>query len=374
MSLLRGTGATSRSARRGRRSGPCRLSRVRRARVVQRVSPAALRVTQAGSVCVACDDTVAVGAACGITRTDERIGGCASQERGVCLECVEAMFSVLRACADCDGARRCVDAEQHILCGDGALPVQSHCTPSTPQDALLVANNHAVKCSEAHFADGEACGDCPPSCVACADTSSCAVCAGGASLAQDGTCTPLENAAAQAHRGAVACDDAFVPDEDRRCVPCDHDFGDGCVSCSARECLACKEGFVLVGGACRRGDLCARADGTVCTACEDGTGRFNATDCVVAGDCAVYADGRCVQCVTPLVPLADGTCGELRDCLVAGQGVCLRCADGMFADESGGCQRLGDSTPHPQRATRRARRVRSTRRSAPRATRRPGRS
>ena len=333
-----------------------------------------LHITEKESVCIACDDKVAIGATCSVMRADEKIGECANQERGLCFECVETMYSVLDACASCDRALRCVNNASHLLCGDGALPNAGHCTPSKQQDALLVTNNHVAKCSEAHFADGEACGGCPEFCVSCTDTTSCSVCAGGTSLGKDGKCAAIENAAVQVHSGAVACDDAFIPDKDGQCVSCSGLFGAGCEACSARECLSCNTDFVLDGGICRKGDKCAESDGTACTSCASGSVLYNATDCVPAGDCAVYEDERCVQCVEPNAPLADGTCGESEDCMVVGQGVCLRCADPMFADENGVCRGLFHKKTYQQRATRRVRHVRSMRRSAFPATRRKGRS
>ena len=263
---------------------------------------------------------------------------CVSDAKGLCFECVEDMYSVLDRCASCDGAPRCVNNASHLLCPDNAVFVDSHCTPSMDQNALLVANNHAVKCREALYAVGDACAGCPPSCAACHNGSSCVVCTSGNSLSPVGVCAEHGQAVVQTHRGAVACRDGFV-EKDRSCVPCSSVFGAGCEICSAHEGLSCDAGFVLDSGACRKGDLCDDANGTACTLCASGSVLYNATDCVPAGDCVVYADGRCVQCVKPLVPLATGSCGESADCTAVGDGICLRCGAGMFAGENGVCQR-----------------------------------
>ena len=264
---------------------------------------------------------------------------CVSSAKGLCFECVEEMYSVLDGCAACGEAQRCVNAERHLLCRDSALLVASQCAQSAQQNALLVVNNHAVKCGEGYYADGETCGECTSSCAMCHNGSSCSICDNTTLQSSDDTCAPLGNAVVQTHTGAVACLDGFFA-VDMGCVACDSVFGDGCVSCSAHECLSCKEEFVLAGGICRKGDLCATANGTACTSCADGAVHFNATDCAPTGDCVVYADGVCVQCVTPLILDANGTCAETPNCTVHGDGVCLRCADGMFADENSVCQRL----------------------------------
>ena len=292
-------------------------------------------------------------------------------ETGLCFDCVEGMATTLDACVSCNGALRCVNGSSPLLCADNALRVGPTCAPPTEQEALLVTNNHVAKCSETHFASGEACEACPSSCASCTNASSCSVCAGGTSLSPDGTCAALATATAQTHAGAVACDDGHALDKAGACALCSVLFGPGCALCSSGECLSCRSDVVLEGGVCRAGELCEGSDGLACTSCASGSVLFNATDCAAAGGCAVYEDGRCVQCVDPLVLLADGTCAESKDCPVAGDGVCLLCTDGMFADENGVCQRPGSATSHTQRATRRARRARSTRRSARHATFRP---
>ena len=308
---------------------------------VNSLSHTAFHITEKEVVCIACDDTVAIGATCSVMRNNEEIGDCEVQERELCFSCVEGMHSVLDACSDCDGALRCVDNATHLLCGDGAVLNAGLCTPSTQQDSLLVTNNHMTKCSETHFADGTTCGRCPDSCVSCHNGSACVICAAGTSLSPVGECGVLERATVQTHNGAQACADAFFA-TGTACESCTS-FGDGCTSCSAKECLSCSSGLVLDGGVCRKGDRCDAADGTVCTACVDGTLSLNSTDCVPVGDCAVYEDGKCVQCVDPLVLLADGTCAASDECTTAGDGVCLRCAAGMFADETGVCQCLSTS-------------------------------
>ena len=322
--------------------------------------------------CVACDDKVAIGATCNVMKDGDGDENCMFDEKGLCYECVEGMHATLDGCASCDGAQRCVNNASHLLCSDSSTLVGSLCTPLTEHDALLITNNHALKCSETHFADGDVCGGCTDLCVSCTDTSSCSVCAAGTSLAKDGKCAALENAAVQTHNGAVACDDAFVPDKDRQCVSCSAVFGTECRLCSAHECLACNTDLVLDGGVCRKGDKCQTGDGTVCTSCASGSVHFNATDCVPASDCAVYVDGRCIQCVEPNVLLSDGSCTVSKECTDVGDGVCLRCTWGMFADEDGVCHCLSHNEAHPQRVTRRASRARSTRRSAPRAMPRRG--
>ena len=303
-------------------------------------SRTAFHVTENETVCVACDDEVAIGATCGIMRTGGSDKGCVSDVNGLCFDCVEGMHTTLSACAQCDGAQRCVDSTTHLLCTDGEVLAGSHCSEPTEHNALLVTNNHVVKCTERHFADGEACGDCPSSCASCANASSCMGCTNGTSLTHDGGCAALENAVSQTHAGAVACDDAsFLTDTG--CVPCGERFGAACVRCSVDECLACKGDFVRDGGVCREGDMCAACDGVACRACVGGAVRLNATDCVPAGDCAVSEDGKCVQCVHPLVPLANGSCVDSEHCTEHHDGgVCLRCSPGMIVSDDGVCQSL----------------------------------
>ena len=331
-------------------------------------SHTALHVTQNETRCAVCDDTVAIGATCDVT--------CTSTEPKVsigdngCFTCPEGTFGGTNECVDCGGARRCVDTAAHLLCPDNELVVNSQCSPSTQQDSTLVVNNHVVKCTETHFADGAACGACPPSCVSCANSSSCAVCAAGTSLSSNGACSVLQHATAQTHNGSVACDETFLA-RDADCVQCSDVFG-GCASCNSHECLSCDEGKVFNNGVCRAGNMCASSSGTVCTSCEVSAIRFNATDCIPAGDCTVYEDGTCVQCVKPLVLTTDGTCAGSEDCTVSNGGVCLRCTDGMYADEDGICRGLPRKETHQQSATRRASHVRSTQRSARHATRTPG--
>ena len=316
-----------------------------------------------------CDTDVAIGATCNVTCTSPDNNVSTSDER--CFTCPEGSFGDTNECADCGGARRCADTTDHLLCHDNSLVVNSRCTPSTQQDSTCIVNNHVVKCADTHFASGEVCGECPTSCALCTDgVSPCSVCTAGTSLTQGG-CVEIANATAQAHNGAVACDDAFVPDAERGCVLCSSVFA-GCARCSAGGCLSCAPDSVFENGVCRRGAQCGASNGTACTSCVEGAVPLNATDCAPAGGCVVYEDGRCVMCAEPLVPLPDGTCAESGDCTVHNGGVCLRCGPGNFADANGICQCLSRFTTHTQHVTRRAQRVHSTRRSVSRAMSIPG--
>ena len=256
------------------------------------------------------------------------------------------MHATLAACVACDGARRCVNRTAHLLCGDGfANGSNGVCTRSTDQNALLVANNHAVKCSETHHANGELCGNCSPSCASCVNVSSCEVCASGTSLAPDGTCVVLENATVQAHTGAVVCDEAFFAN-DTVCASCIDRFSDVCPSCgvcSGDGCVRCDGDVVFSNGAWRESPNCAVTDGTVCLECADGATQFNATHCVPDGDCSVYVDGMCVACQQGRVLLPDGSCVEPGECTAHNGGGCLRCVPGMYADEAGVCKCLARS-------------------------------
>ena len=288
-----------------------------------------------------------------------------------CFTCPEGTFVGTNECVDCGGARRCVSEPKHLLCVDNELLASSKCTLSTQDDTLFVTNNHAVKCTETHFADGASCGQCPVLCASCNNGSSCSVCAAGSSQSPDGACATIDNAIAQTHNGALACDEPFFV-ADTGCVPCGDLFGAGCKVCSAHECLSCSPNNVLENGVCRQGDTCQTSDGTACTSCVDGTVSFNATDCVPAGGCALFEVGKCVHCVEPSVLQADGTCAESETCVIRSDGLCLRCADGTFADENGICRRLAHPTPHPQRVTRRCvRHAQRMLRSARHATRIP---
>ena len=117
----------------------------------------------------------------------------------LCFTCPEGTFGGTKGCVDCDRARRCVDTATHLLCPDNELLVRSQCAPSTQQDPTLVLNNHVVGCTETCFADFAVCGACPPSCVSCTNSSSCAVCAAGTSLSSDGACSVLQRATSQTH-------------------------------------------------------------------------------------------------------------------------------------------------------------------------------
>ena len=296
-----------------------------------------------------CDGTVAVGATCDLTCAN--FGNDVRTDDDGCFQCAEGTYRVSNACADCRGARHCINATAHTLCDDGALIVAGRCRPTTVQDALVIANNHVVACAEKLHPSGDACAQCSSSCASCMDGSSCLICADGTSLAPDGSCVYLANTTIQAHNGAVECDDTFFA-ADTRCVACSSVFGAGCVSCSAHECLACAGDVVLDGGVCRKGWGCASGNGTACERCEDRWVPFNATDCFPKGNCLVYADGRCVQCVAALVPDLEGVCDGVPECTARNDGICLRCTDGMYADEGGVCRRLS-----PTQLTRRVQRV-----------------
>ena len=271
---------------------------------------------------------------------------CVVDERRLCYECVEGMHATLAACAACDGARRCLDNVTHLLCQDGfVLGSDGVCARSSEQNALIVENNHAVMCAESHVADGTTCTECPLSCVSCVNEESCQVCAAGTSLSPDGACVVLENATAQAHTGAVACDEAFFV-SDTVCASCIDRFSDVCLSCgvcSGDGCVRCDGDVVFSNGAWRESPNCAVADGTVCLECADGATRFNATHCVPDGDCSVYVDGVCAACRQGRVLLPDGSCVDPGDCTAHNGGACLRCVPGMYADEAGVCKCLARS-------------------------------
>ena len=261
-----------------------------------------------------------------------------------CFTCSEGMFLGRDECVDCDGARRCVDNTAHLLCADNALLVGTQCAPPTEQNALLITNNHVVKCAESEFADGEACTACPPSCLSC-NEASCEVCASGTTLSQDDMCATMENATAQTHNGVVACaDESFATNN--VCASCADRFTGVCplcTRCDGGRCVRCDGDVVFEDGAWRASQHCAAADGTVCLECVDGATPFNATDCVPDGDCSAYVDGRCVVCVTPRVLFSDGSCVEFEDCTGFNGVGCLRCVPGMVADEDVGCKRLDHS-------------------------------
>ena len=256
-----------------------------------------------------------------------------------CFTCPEGTFGASNGCADCGGARRCVSNVTHLLCRDNSLLRASQCTPPAHQEPLLITNNHAVKCGETHFADGTACGECPPSCASCATASSCTICATGTSLSPSGVCAVLENATTQTHRGVVACAEASIV-RNTACASCPDAFGVGCVQCSAARCLSCSHDHVLDDGVCRKGNFCEATNGTVCTLCVSGAVPFNATDCTNTGDCAAYVDGACVTCRDELVLFPNGTCAESDDCTAHNGGGCLRCRAKMFPDTGGVCQCL----------------------------------
>lgn len=276
-----------------------------------------------------------------------------------CFTCPEGTFVETGKCVDCGGARRCINDKSHLLCEDGGIPQNSECKDVNVLNVQTVVNNHVVRCYGGSFASGETCGECPESCLSCANDSSCSVCVEGTSLTADGTCGASENMETQTHKGVVACQDAFFL-TDNTCASCANRFSSVCRECSlcdVEKCVLCDGDVVFENGAWRASELCADADGAVCHACVDGATPFNATDCVPDGGCSVYVDGRCVACKQGLVPQADGMCRESEDCITHHDGVCLQCANGLYADENGVCRRLTHPQTHTQHAMVRAQHV-----------------
>ena len=276
-------------------------------------------------------------------RSSSQDKNCVNDTDGLCFECVEWMHTTLDACADCGGARRCDNKTKHLLCGDGfVIGNDGLCNQTTELDALLFANNHAVKCSESHHADGEGCLECPTSCASCVDGSSCLVCNNGTSLSKDGGCVMLANATVQSHNGAVACNDSFFA-SCTECASCADHFSSVCQSCGACAsdmCVRCDGDVVFENGAWRKSNYCADADGTVCRKCVASATQFNATDCVPVVDCSTYVNGMCVVCPEERVLLPNGSCVESSECTAHNGGGCLRCVAGMYADSTGVCKRL----------------------------------
>ena len=257
----------------------------------------------------------------------------------VCVECRMGKRPELTSCVNCqDRCERCTK-ELCLRCSDNSVLVDGTCVEKD-STALLVLSNKTLKCSESFFPDCGECQECPEACLSCRDASTCSVCVSGTSISGDGACARLDTATAQTHAGAIACKDGYVA-SGGLCASCADLFASvcpACTLCDGDRCLRCDGDVVFDNGAWRASQHCAAADGAVCQTCDDGALRFNATDCVLEGDCVVYEDGKCIQCSDSFVPLADGTCAESEDCTFHNGGVCLRCTDGMFADESGVCQ------------------------------------
>ena len=300
-------------------------------------------MTDDGVTCISCDRSIAAGDKCDIHFGD--VEYCVPEQHinGLCFECVEGRFTEMDACTPCgDGSRRCVNGTVALLCDDDRRLDSGKCAGVDNEDALAFVNNHVMKCTDAHFASGDTCGDCSDSCASCNNKSSCSACTNGTSLGSDGTCVAIDSATAQTHDGALGCATSFVV-TNGVCEGCSSRFSSVCQSCSAcdgEKCLRCDDDVVFEEGTWRHSQNCADADGTVCRECVSGTIRFNATDCVLPGDCMLYENGRCVQCKEPLVVLADGTCGESEDCTMHTGGWCLRCADGMVPNRDSACMRL----------------------------------
>ena len=257
------------------------------------------------------------------------------------------------ACVACPVLCERCTKESCLRCGDDFVLVDGACKEKDDM-ALLVSSNNTLKCAEPFFPDSGECRACPALCISCRDGSTCSVCASGTSLSQDGACASLKNATLQTHAGAVACDDSFVA-TGTTCESCADRFVSTCPSCTlcdGERCVQCDGDVVFDNGAWRSSPQCSRADGSVCQTCDDGSLRFNTTDCVPAGDCEAFVDGVCVSCRKGLVLLTDGTCVESGDCTAHNGGACLRCATGMHPDESGVCQRLS-----PRNLTRSVRRI-----------------
>ena len=329
----------------------------------------AMLLNDGGFRCIACGAGEPFRDGCAETRC---VGNCSavSADCASCYECAEGFYSVYDECLACGAStRRCVSEEEPLLCADNCTLGAGGCVAAGP-GARLVTGNRVVRCDDGSFPGAAGCSSCVDGCVGCTNASACDVCGGAVNAG--GQCVPQANAAVQVNGGVVACDDGFVL-RGGVCVGCGAAYP-GCAVCTATGCVQCGAGSVLLDGSCGSVAGCAKTDGLSCTACAAGMTRKSPTECVDAASdtCNVYADGVCVQCKSGLVLLPNGSCTTLNDCTTFGDGVCLRCADGLFADETGGCRCLPHNETHPQRATRRARRVRSASRSARRATRRRG--
>ena len=292
-----------------------------------------------GVVCGSCNDDVAIGELCDTKRGP--VANCASTNlhEGLCFECVEGLYTSLDTCRSCDGARRCDNETVHQLCADNAMLQSNQCASSVPSNALLVTNNHVLKCRETLFPDGETCGTCPDSCASCHDKSSCTLCED--SVNHFGTCVVEEHATTQTHNGIVSCDDGFILNGST-CQSCSERHVStcpNCALCSLDRCLQCEGHVVFADGRWKEPSLCDETDGVQCTRCSEGALAFNATDCVIDDDCVQFVDGVCVQCVDSLININD-SCHPPEQCNVLGDGTCLRCDPGMFADSDGVCHRL----------------------------------
>ena len=147
---------------------------------------------------------------------------------GACAECDEEHFSTLVACEPCGGARRCVDAETHILCGDNALLRGTTCVAALPDGARLAVGNRVVKCADGHAVRPETCAGCVPDCVSCRDGVPCAICT-GERIGDNMACSRTAGATAETHGGVVACGDGYYSDG-HTCAACDRVFGGGCIT------------------------------------------------------------------------------------------------------------------------------------------------